>query len=255
MLPDLGVGAGTWLLLLVATCLVCLLAAVSAGRLPVRHESLEAVAVGIVLALLVEVVPRLTANTTVGLALAMRALAAPDLRGPLTTDGPVVIQNGMTALLFGTFLVSLRFPSGGVSGRMASLWVAAFALAALADGLANANARGPWSASMLVSFVFVEATRAFGLGCALSDSSLDPLGVAAAGGACGGAAVLGSGVGRALGFEAATVIATPVLLVAAVLLVVSMSRRLTGTRNGAWRTLIGFGVGLGASRLLVANAL
>ena len=159
-MPDLGVGAGTWLLLLVATCLVCLLAAVSAGRLPVRHESLEAVAVGIVLALLVEVVPRLTANTTVGLALAMRALAAPDLRGPLTTDGPVVIQNGMTALLFGTFLVSLRFPSGRVSGRVASLWVAAFALAALADGLANANARGPWSASMLVSFVFVEATRA-----------------------------------------------------------------------------------------------
>jgi hypothetical protein len=243
--------------LLAATCLACAVAAQGARALPLGAETLEAIAIGIVLAVLVDLVPRLTGSAAIGLAILGRAVA-PDLRGQLATNGSVVIQNITTALLFGTFIVSLRATLGPrqAGNRDAIVWIAALALAGLADGAVTANATGPSSAGMLFSLIFVQATRAFALGCALARSSLSPARVAAAAGACGAASVLGSTLGRAVGFQAANLAATPLLMVAAVLLVVAMSSRLSGAPGrGAARTLIGFGLGLGASRLLAANAL
>lgn len=258
MSPDLGAAGGHWPLLVVATCLACVVAALGARALPVGHQTLEALAIGIVLAFLVDLVPRLTGNAATGLALLVRAVDASDLRGQLASNGPVVIQNVATALLFGTFLVSLRFKlrSHRDFELDAVLWFAALALAALSDGAVTANARELWSAGTLVSLVLLQAMRAFTLGCALVRSSISPNWVAAAGCACGAAGVLGSAAGRALGFQAVSVTATPLLLVSAVLLVVCVSRRLSGRPDhGAVRALIGFGLGLGASRLLAANTL
>lgn len=257
-MPDVVAAGGTGPLLLVTTCLACLVAALGARALPVSHQTLEALAIGIVLAFLVDLVPRLTGNAAVGLALLVRAIDAPELRGQLAANGPVVIQNVATALLFGAFLVSLRFKlrSHRDLELDAVLWFAALALAALADGVVTANAREAWSAGTLVSLVLLQSMRAFTLGCAFVRSSVSPNWVAAAGLACGAVGVLGSAAGRALGFQAASVTATPLLLVSAVLLVVCMSRRLSsGLDHGAARALIGFGLGLGASRLLAANTL
>jgi hypothetical protein len=256
-MPDVVAAGGSGPLLLVTTCLACLVAALGARALPVSSQTLEALAIGMVLAFLVDLVPRLTGNAAVGLALLVRAIDAPELRGQLAANGPVVIQNVATAVLFGTFLVSLRlkFRSHRDLELDAVLWFAALALAALADGVLTANAR-EWSAGTLVSLVLLQAMRAFTLGCAFVRSSVSPNWVAAAGVACGAVGVLGSAAGRALGFQAASVTATPLLLVSAVLLVVCMSRRLSGgLDHGAARALIGFGLGLGASRLLAANTL
>jgi hypothetical protein len=258
MSADLGAASGSWPLLLAATCLACVVAALGARALLVRHQTLEAMAIGIVLAFLVDLVPRLTGNAAVGVALLVRAIDAPDLRGQLATNGPVVIQNVATALLFGAFLVSLRFRLRSHRDREldAILWFVAFTVAAMADGVVTANARASWSAGIMVSLVLLQAMRAFTLGCAFVRSSISPIWVAAAGCACGAAGVLSSAVGRALGFEAASVTAIPLLLVSAVGLVVCISRRLSGGPDrGAARALIGFGLGLGASRLLAVNPL
>src|SRR5207302_1427511 len=136
MSPDLCATAGSWPLVLVTTCLACVGAALGARALPVPHQTLEALAIGIVLAVLVDLVPRLTGNAAVGLALLVRAIDAPDLRGQLAANGPVVIQNVATALLFGAFMVSLRFKlrSHRDLELDAVLWFGALALAALADG-------------------------------------------------------------------------------------------------------------------------
>jgi hypothetical protein len=86
-LAEIGVAPETWIVLLAATSLVCLAAAVSARGLPVPHETLQALAVGIVLAVLVQLVPRLTGDAAVGLALVVRNIAAPDLRAPMRQMG------------------------------------------------------------------------------------------------------------------------------------------------------------------------
>jgi hypothetical protein len=255
---DPGAASASGLVLLAVTCLACALAAQGARALPLGAETLEAIAIGIVLAVLVDLVPRLTGSAAFGLAMLVRELDAPYLRGQLAANGSVVIQNITTALLFGTFIVSLRSTVGPRQGggRDAGVWIAALALVGLADGAVTANASGPSSAGMLFSLVVVQATRAFAQGCALVRASLSRGQVAAAACACGAASVMGSTVGRAVGFQAASLAATPLLMVAAILLVVAMSHRLSGApRRGAARTLIGFGLGLGASRLLAANAL
>jgi hypothetical protein len=99
MSPDLERAAHDELVLLVAAGLACAMVALGARAVPVRRETREGLAIGVVLAFVVELVPRLTANTTVGLAAVIRAMDEPELRRQLATNGPVVIQNAATALL------------------------------------------------------------------------------------------------------------------------------------------------------------
>jgi hypothetical protein len=66
MSPDLERAAHDELVLLVAAGLACAMVALGARAVPVRRETREGLAIGVVLAFVVELVPRLTANTTVG---------------------------------------------------------------------------------------------------------------------------------------------------------------------------------------------
>jgi hypothetical protein len=218
---------------------------------------LDALAIGIMLALLVELVLRLTSSASVGLALIVTAIDRPELRTPVATHGAVVIQNLITAVLFGTFLVALRFPASTGRDQPAEplLRLAAVGLGVLADGVITASARASSNIGQLLGLALVCGPLGFAVACAFGRSGLKPRSVALAGCAISAAGVAGYVLGRAVGFQAANVAATPLLLVSTLLLVLTMAARLSGPRApGAISALIGFGLQLGAWRLLAAGA-
>jgi hypothetical protein len=245
------------------TTLVSVVATVAARGLRVRRETLDAFAVGVVLGLLVDLVPRLTGKAMVILGSLVRDLSISDWRGPVATNGPVVIQNVATGLLFGVYLLSLRSQDG--RSRDVVAWSIALGVYAFADGLATPNTAwllGPLTGGLLAGLALVQISRGVALGSAFAGSGVGAMWVVLAALLSGPAGLLGGILGRGLTFERASGLALLLLGVAAALLALLLGRRLAADPSqGAPSTLpvksflIGACLSLASTRLLAANLL
>ncbi len=251
--------------------LASVVATLAARELRVRPEKLDAFAVGVVLGLLVDLVPRLTGKAMVILGSLIRDLSVSDWRGPVATNGPVVIQNVVTGLLFGVYLLSLRSrravdgPRQDGRSRDVVVWSIALGVYAVADGLGTPNTAwlsGPLTGGLLAGLALVQISRGVALGSAFAGSGVGARWVVLAALLSGPAALLGGALGRGLTFERASWLALLLLGVAATLLVLLLGRRLAADPSkGASSTLpvksflIGACLSLASTRLLAANLL
>jgi hypothetical protein len=249
----------TGLVLVILTSLVSVAATFGARAAPLRRDVMDALAVGIVLALVVDLVPRLTGSAMVVLGSVVRDFPVAAWRTPVASAGPVLIQTITPGLLVGGYVLTLRARrvdrhAGGADGVLCGIGLSSYAFA---DALTAASSgwllAGPLTGGLVLSLALVYASRGFALGSGFdSAGSAWVMFITAL--LSGSAGALMASVGPALPPAFKGPLAIVLLTVAALLFVYSLGARLGPDQRVPLRWVgVGFALSLASNRWLAAN--
>lgn len=198
------------------------------GRGRVGAPAIDALALGVLVALLIPAVARLISASDVLLARSV-AIVDPAARGTISSAGPIVVQNLAAALVIVSYVIVLRAQRRADRPRSAPLFALGLSSYALAEGMSSGGSLSSVSWLAALGLAVMHVCRGLALAGAPAQYSRALGWLLAAALFAGPLEYIGASIARALGFDAATSIAVP-LLVAVVTLLVVLIGQLTGNR-------------------------